>query len=156
MEEYMVTRYSIRYDEYTSWLGIPKPFAIFEHYEWFDDGPVGGGWAKSSRIRSRLRTREEAEDVIEGVLIRSRIKPDGGGYWDGSVYLSATVNCTESGSLYIYTTTVYFGRWAPKPVVFYPDGFGGGGRNDKDGILDALKGSIERAITVYIKANFNL
>ena len=99
-----------------------------------------------------------AESVVEGVLIRSRVKPlKGDIYAAGIVYLNIYVSCVplESNNP-VFNIEVNFGRINPKPAIIFDQSFGNSGIGDQDFIMQVLKERVESAMTAYIKANFDL
>ena len=99
----------------------------------------------------------EIKSAIEGVLIRSRVKPiESPG---GKLYLSVTVDCSsaKNTSFRAFTVDVYFGRYDEKPAIFYEPGFGGVGfGGGSEYLVDAVKKSVESAMTAYISAHLDL
>jgi len=95
------------------------------------------------------------DELLEGVLIRSRVKPIRG--FDDLIYLSVDVSCTSSVNA--FSVSIRFGRYQPKPSILYDvsyGGVGGGTSLDPTYMLNGIKVGIEDAITDYISANFNL
>jgi hypothetical protein len=108
-------------------------------------------------------SRESVEKAVEGVFIRSRIKPLNAtttGFITGEVHLDISVTCLEKkeGRRYQeYIARIAFGRAQPEPSILYDYmPWSVLGRNDGEGIRDEVKDSVENAITVFIKANFVL
>ena len=104
-------------------------------------------------------TQKEVENLVEGVFIRSRIKPLKEGVFDsGVIYLDVGLVCNGVSSNHIdsYVSKILFGRIVPTPAVWFQGEFGTVGRGSKDFMVGAVKGSVEAAITEYIKANFDL
>ncbi len=101
---------------------------------------------------------EKAEGIIEGTLVRSRVKPlKRDIYANGRVYLSLAVSCTALKNRNpVFVIEAHFARYMPSPPVLYDYGFGTSGIGDKDFILQSLKGAVEDAITAHVKANFDL
>ena len=103
-------------------------------------------------------TDQEAKDVIEGVFIRSRIKPLVGYAWlDDDLYLSISLECLLlDNNNPVFSIDVNYGNATIDPSVLYDFDFGSLGIGAKDFIRDGLKTNVENAITVFIKANFDL
>jgi hypothetical protein len=106
-------------------------------------------------------TKKEVQKIIEGVFVRSRIKPLSEQIFNpGLIHLSIYLDCikrTGPNDLYIYDLDIQFGQYNPYPaVLFNATGFGRMGIQDKEGIANDIKSSAENAVTVFIKANFNL
>jgi len=98
---------------------------------------------------------------MEGVLIRSRIKPSSA-FVFADLYLTVVVNCMDievggNRKGYWYHAAINFGRLMPEPRILFDYGFGviGTVSDAQDG-LDHIKGGIEAAATAYIRANFDL
>jgi hypothetical protein len=101
-------------------------------------------------------TNVEGQKIIEGVFIRSRIKPLSSQIFSEETYLSIELRCINLNKKSpAYSIEMFFGQYEPTPILF-DRSFGGFGVNDKDGISGFLKDRTEDAITVFIKANFNL
>ena len=100
---------------------------------------------------------ERVRDIVEGVLVRSRIKPLGGTEWTSApLYLSVMLNCMKlEGNNPIFTMRIAFGKLIPIPIL-YDHSFGYFGTRPKDFIESRLKDRVENAITAYIKVNFDL
>jgi hypothetical protein len=101
---------------------------------------------------------EKAQTVVDGVLIRSRIKPLREDiYVDNRVYLNMTISCIILKSNNpVFDIDVNFARIRPNPAIIYDWHFGTSGIGGSDYILQAFKESIELAITEHIKVNFDL
>lgn len=102
--------------------------------------------------------KEELNKITEGVLIRSRIKPlKEDIFVKGRIYLSLSLSCIrlDNGSQ-VFTIGAEFARWLPHPPIVFDSGFGYTGIGPKSFISQNFKGSTERAITAFIKSNFNL
>lgn len=121
----------------------------------------------------------DAKDSIDGVLIRSRIRPlslDPDGYVeyirlvaDGLVYLNVDVGCLdrEVGNP-IFDIDVHFGinylgfvagnHPFDRPYLYalIDENFGAFGVGDRDYILDTVEESVEDAVTVFIAAHMDL
>lgn len=100
-------------------------------------------------------SRNALENMVEGVIVRSRVKPTN--YSDATdVYLNVVLSClaAEAGNRqigYTYFLDVRFGR--PGTILLYDRQFGVLGLIPNDKILDELKNHVEAAVTAYIKAN---
>lgn len=105
-----------------------------------------------------LITESDAASVIEGVMVRSRIRPLMNEIFEDDIlYLSIMLAClsTEDNNP-AYTLDMYFGRYMPEPPVLYDRDYGSLGIGDADYLLESLKEGVEEAITDYIKVNFDL
>jgi hypothetical protein len=98
--------------------------------------------------------KTQLRKIVEGVLIRSRIKPLDISF--NEIYLNAKIRCTSEGSA--FSIAVSFGKAFPGPSILYDVDYGGIGThaNDPSYILSSLKGAIETAVTDYISVNFDL
>jgi len=103
-------------------------------------------------------TEKEMQEIIEGVFVRSRVKPlKEAIYKPGSIYLDVNLTCFKrSEDRFIYNMQIYFSRQFPRPSVKFGDDFGALGSGGKTYITATLKNKIEGAVTVFIKANFDL
>jgi hypothetical protein len=101
---------------------------------------------------------EKAQTVVDGVLIRSRIKPLREDIFvDNRVYLNMTISCLVLKSNNpVFDVEVNFARISPYPSIIFDQHFGTSGIGDSDYILQAFKESVESAVTEHIKANFDL
>jgi hypothetical protein len=101
-------------------------------------------------------TEERVKSIVEGVFIRSRIKPIDN-FGDKPIHLEIAVECLPlEGTNPIYSFSVFFSRYNPRPSIYYAYNFGTFGIGEIDDALQSIKGSVEEAITAYIKANFDL
>jgi len=97
------------------------------------------------------------EDAIEGVFIRSRIKPSKSYYDNDRIYLNVILNCLKLESRHpAFTLSINFGKYNPKPSVLFDKDYGYFGVGAEGFIIQGLKRRTEDAITDYLKANFNL
>ena len=98
--------------------------------------------------------KAELDKVVEGVFIRSRIKPADS--FGGPLYLYIRINCLPS--FRAFAVTINFGRFLPHPPILYDRTYGTVGTSDNDPnfILNVTKSFVEDAITDYISANFDL
>jgi hypothetical protein len=71
-------------------------------------------------------TQTEGKEIIEGVFVRSRIKPVPF-IADNRIYLSVVLRCMEiSGSVVVFNLDIQYGRYEPSPpVIFNHDSYGG-------------------------------
>ena len=56
----------------------------------------------------------------------------------------------------MYDAEIGFGRYKPDPPIIYDHSFGKTGVGKQEFIISELKEGIEKAITAYIKVNYNL
>jgi hypothetical protein len=99
----------------------------------------------------------ELNKVIEGVLIRSRVKPVNTAF--GKLYLNAFVNCTESNSSgwRAFEVSINFARWSVKPAILYEPGYKTVGYDrEATSILNYVKKHVEEAVTDYISVHLDL
>ena len=78
--------------------------------------------------------------------------------WSTSkLHLSVLVSCMKlDGNSPVYTTDIHFGNFSGKIPIFYISSFGGIGIGGSTFVETELKKHVERAITAYLKANFEL
>ena len=105
-------------------------------------------------------SENEIRELINGVLVRSRIKP---GYDVSGLHLFVDLQCGEKdiGTSYAWAVDVEFasrlvGR--DSSIDFRYGYFGNStfGVGDKQDVIAIAKRNIERTITDYLKANFDL
>ena len=100
-------------------------------------------------------THSEGQEIINGVFIRSRIKPLPQSL--KGIYLSVNLFCLEPKSIFhTYKLGVAFARALPLPAVLFDFSFDSFGVKKKNGMEQSLKNQTEEAITTFIKANFDL
>jgi hypothetical protein len=95
--------------------------------------------------------RKELLGLVEGVFIRSRIKPI---EWTGkNLFLSVGLQCTRLKNQHpIYRYDIAFAKY---PNTFMKD-YGGFGIGPKERHKEGIKRGVEEALADYIKANFDL
>jgi hypothetical protein len=99
-------------------------------------------------------TENEISQIVQGVLIRSRLKSEKVEGKGAQLYLSVSLRCTKpQNSLYVFSSDIYFAKWKSAPILIQPN-FGRVGDAKKQTIRNSLKESIEGAVTVYIATNF--
>ena len=113
------------------------------------------------------RMPEEAiEKMIDGILTRSRIKRLTYNDWldvdldFDQLHMSILVNCNDR----IFANDVRFADMVQRPPLTFkrtmlhyrPYGSYGIHNGDTEYVMDSLKESVERALTDYMKANFDL
>lgn len=108
-------------------------------------------------------TNDDLNEITSGVLIRSRVKPLLGDEWvKNSVHLQVTVDCARvfvEGNTYAYKTAITWSNASGQTSFHYAWDYGRlGGMDitDPARLKTSIKGSVEAAITDYIKANFDL
>ena len=104
-------------------------------------------------------TNETLQNIVDGVLIRSRIKPlKDDIFVSGRIYLSLEVSCVrlKSGGNPPFSIRVNFARYEPYPAIIIDKDFGTTGIGPADFIKQTFKETVENAVTAHIKANFNL
>jgi hypothetical protein len=100
----------------------------------------------------------DLENIVEGVFVRSRIKPlSGPGFLTAPVYFDLGVSCvTLENANPVFNIQVHFSRYRPHPAIKYDFDFGTTGIGGKDFIKQSVKECVENAVTEFIKANFDL
>lgn len=102
-------------------------------------------------------TTQEVSKHIEGVFIRSRIKPSVYGFKDNHLYLSVGIECLniESNNP-VFVVNVAFGKYNPRPSILFDKSYSTFGIGPREDIINTYKEATESAVTDYIKSNFNL
>ena len=105
---------------------------------------------------------KELHATVNGVLVRSRIKPLLA-WTSNEVSLLVHLNCfSGTGKTQIYVAKIQLSRFSVHEsgvnlvTTSLEDSFGFFGNDTKDGILSSVREGVEGAITVYLKANFDL
>lgn len=103
-------------------------------------------------------TDDELRSLIEGGLTRNGIKPLGGERWkDSSLSLQVEVYCLgPKEEMVHYAINTIFANWKADIPVQYTNNFGSFGRDRKPTFEGAIRYSVEKAITAYLEANFDL
>lgn len=102
-------------------------------------------------------TKQEISEDVEGVLIRSRIKPIAYAFENNRLYLNIVVDCMKLESNNpMYVVEAGFGKYNPKPAIMFDKSYGSYGIGPKKNIINTYKRMTEDAVTDYIKSNFNL
>ena len=85
-------------------------------------------------------SNKEIQEIIEGVFIRSRVKPlKEAIYKPGSIFLNVIVACIErSENYFVYTLGVHFGRSIPLPAVLFDMNFSYFGAGPNTAITTAV------------------
>jgi hypothetical protein len=131
-------------DQFKKWITAEDPETLEYWYTHDFDCP----WSKA-----------EAEEVIAGVIKRSRIKTSHGTGGVNRFYLNTVVQCLESMSVggdlrgYSVNFEIYYGNFP----VLYEKPYGGllsMGKEDKNFALESLKSYIEAAVTDFVEVNF--
>lgn len=105
--------------------------------------------------------KDEAENIVDGALVRSRIKPLSS-WTDNEVGLDVNVDCIAGDQpLVTYVIRVELSKTyydGDTLVIATMPGktYGGFGRDDKSGINSLIRESVEDAIYDYLIANFDL
>ena len=98
-------------------------------------------------------SNEVLEETVEGVLIRSRIKPLRDFEPPPMLTLTVKLNCMSSeNSTQLFAYNIQY--LLPIGLMVSDNEYGAFGSANKETILNSLKGNIEQAITDYIKVNF--
>ena len=93
--------------------------------------------------------------VVENAIVRSRIKAIGTFDTQADFFLEALLECID-GTPFVYVSSVYFGR---RIGYWIASDFGSFGTTNNPQLSDlerVLKEGVERAMTAYLKANFDL
>lgn len=102
-------------------------------------------------------TEQETSKHIEGEFIRGRIKPLQNQLDYNRVYLNVVIDCLKQESAHpVFIVKMNFGKYNPKPAILFDKTYGQFGTGGKEFIINTYKKGLERAVTDYIKANFNL
>ena len=100
-------------------------------------------------------TEPEAEQIIEGVIKRSRIRTRHSINEVSGIYLNVKTICMDVGDNLGYATFFQI-EYGAYPML-YEKSYGGlltGGSDSKSYFLDRLQTSIEDAITDFVEVNF--
>ncbi|GGY67574.1 hypothetical protein [Marinobacter zhanjiangensis] len=100
---------------------------------------------------------DHLNELIEGIFIRSRIKPVAS--LSDPLYLNVILTCLRSSddSFVAYTVDVGFGRYNPRPAVIYDKPYGSIGYGQSmEFISSQVRENVEAALTDYLSVNFNL
>ena len=126
-----------------------------------NDSETLGYWLD---INDRCKVdKERVKSSVEGVIVRSRIKPVHWGIWErDQISLTLKVDCLDVAQVkdakndrQIFFALIYFSKQLPKPAIHYADTetsyIGVGSTGFVEG---AIKQTLERALIPYIKVNF--
>jgi hypothetical protein len=96
--------------------------------------------------------------LIEDVLTRSQLKPLGGERWkESSLSLQLEVYCLDADEgMMTYAVNTIFANWKAEIPVHYTRNFGSFGRGEKATFEGAIRYSVEKAVSAYLEANFDL
>jgi hypothetical protein len=142
---FLLLPFAVAEDDRLSWLKkeikVNAPEKLMFSVSAYDDCPF---------------TENEISEIVHGVLVRSRLKPEKIEGMGSHLYLNIALRCTKpSNGLYVYSSDIYFARWDSAPLLIQPN-FGTVGDAKKQTIKNLLKESVEGAITVYVASNFLL
>ena len=135
-------------------------FASADVNPWLKDDKPEEMYATAIGAEGCPHSESEIEEILHGLLIRSRIKPSA--EWNsGEVLLTVRLRGIEDSGLYTYSLEVELARWhvvfgAIISTTIMGDDYGSYGRDTKSGITRIVKESAENALTDYMKANFDL
>lgn len=103
-------------------------------------------------------TDDELRALIEGGLSRNGITPLGGERWkDSRLSLQVEVYCLgPKEEMVHYAINTVFANWEADIPVQYTNNFGSFGRDQKPTFEGAIRYSVEKAISAYLEANFDL
>ena len=102
-------------------------------------------------------TKAEAVSILEGVFVRSRIKPVGEDWFNKSLYLAAGLQCLlVKNQKPVFGISVQFGDYSGVIPVLYDATYGSLGIGPKEFMRTGFQEHIEHAITAYLRANFDL
>ena len=138
--------------------------ALAEPQEWMKvENPNELAYSVFVRDSCPFETND-VEKVVEGVFVRSRVKPLFQRIHDGDLFLNVVVHCADAPTPH-YLVDIQFGLRQPVCLTpFLPPGtsiyfrpnYGSFGEHDRQSILDAIKHNAEQAIADFLKANFDL
>ena len=104
--------------------------------------------------------KDKVASLVEGVLVRSRIKPLGGDEGVGrELFLNVATDCVSlANNNPVYVIDVIFGKYVGDIAapMYYGTAFGYLGIGPVDHIEKALKENIELVITAYLRVNIDL
>ncbi len=102
-------------------------------------------------------TLEETTEIVQGVLVRSRVKPVGLDA-DKDLFLDVTMYCLKPAKTNpVFVFSVNFSSITEDGVpIAYDFDFGTIGMGKKENVETTLRSLVEDAITVYLRANFDL
>jgi hypothetical protein len=103
-------------------------------------------------------SEEKAVSIVEGVLVRSRIKPLSLGEWyKRKVYLSVNLACMKlEGNNPVYDLDMMFANFSTQFPIKYVYPFGSLGIGPAASMERAIKAGVEQAVAAHLKANFDL
>ena len=138
------------------------------------ENPNELGYHVSANCEIRMDAVDPWE-IVDGVMIRARIKPDrywgleimvGGGYPEYSrdmIFLSLYYNCVPVGEQYAFWVDISFsfavivrGQQLNHIVMYERPTYSGTGFGDPDWLAELIRTYTEEAITDYLQANFDL
>jgi len=98
----------------------------------------------------------EVEDIVNGVLVGSRIRPINFFEAPGFFYLEISVDCLKATDA--FSAAINFRDVIDHTAVRLGEDFGGFGthENDKQFLLDRIKTGVDAAVGAYLKANPDL
>ncbi len=103
-------------------------------------------------------TEQEVDSVVEGVLIRNRIKPlKPSTLEDGRVYLNVSLRCTDAvvDDDHAFSININFGRYKPWPAILFDVPYASVGFGGKDSVRESMKARLEDAVAAFTKANMH-
>ena len=103
-------------------------------------------------------TSEYLENSIKQNLVRARVKPMGDSAWQkAKLSLNVSLFCIARKDAHpVFKLDIYFGSWSERLPVFYPIDYGTFGIGPVEHIQKSADEGIDRAVTAYLKANFDL
>ena len=107
-------------------------------------------------------TKPEAEKIVEGVILRSRVKAVGGlAFFADDLYLEVEMQCLEltrgddkASIAWANSINVAFGQYKNKPAFLLSQKYGGIAIGGVSSMKASLKNYVEKAMTAYVEANF--
>ena len=101
---------------------------------------------------------EQLESTIKSTLVRARIKPLGGTAWKRKkLTLNVSLFCIEREEANpVFKLDIYFGSWSETLPVYYPIDYGTFGIGPVEQLEQSASEGIDRAVTAYLHANFDL
>jgi hypothetical protein len=103
-------------------------------------------------------TEPEVQSVVEGVLIRNRIKPLRPGVLeDGRIYLNVSLRCTKAvvDNQHAFSININFGRYKPWPAILFDVPYAAVGFGGKDSLRKNFEEHLEDAVGAFKTANMH-
>ena len=101
-------------------------------------------------------TEQAVDSVVEGALIRNRIKPlKHNIFEDGRIYLNVSLRCTKAvaDNKHAFSININFGRYKPWPAILFDVPYAAVGIGGRDSIRQNCEERLEDAVAAFVKAN---